>query len=279
MRSRRVMFGLIPESFASVTDEKEYISKFLKLLEYLSKLRDKEDSRDTLNVKIVSSADSTEQKEDEDPTARRGRPKSTVTFTVQLRKGKRDPFEWLELAIDSVFDTTKSYRIMFNWLVASSAKVEDKIQLLQRRCNQYGLNLISFPHTTVSSNLFLHALAVPTLISVKDKDTVKRLDAVLKEKDFIHDGTQSTDANVLECIDKGHEYDFPRYRSGKIKAIPSRQYVHRSGALFVRKIIDRQGWAILAGIENYRHASKENGFREIASQLVKEIAEQITKEH
>jgi len=159
MRSRRVMFGLIPEAFDTVAAEEEYISKFSTLLEYLGKLRDKEDSKEALDVKIVSSVDWMKSREDEVLSARRGRSSSLVTFTVQLRKGKRDPFEWLEMGIDSVFDTTRSYRIMFNWLVASSSKVEDKIQLLHRRCTQFGLNLISFPQTTVSSNLFLHAVS------------------------------------------------------------------------------------------------------------------------
>ena len=160
MRSRRVMFGLIPESFESAAAEEEYVSKFSTLLEYLGKLRDKEDSKEALDVKIVSNVDWAKPREDEVLSARRGRSNSMVTFTVQLRKGKRDPFEWLEMAIDSVFDTTRSYRIMFNWLVASSSKVEDKIQLLHRRCTQFGLNLISFPQTTVSSNLFLHAVSL-----------------------------------------------------------------------------------------------------------------------
>jgi hypothetical protein len=49
---------------------------------------------------------------------------------VQLRKGKRDPFEWVELASDAEFVTTKSYRIVYNWLAASSGKVDTQLQLL-----------------------------------------------------------------------------------------------------------------------------------------------------
>jgi len=47
--------------------------------------------------------------------------------------------------------------------------------------------------------------------------------------------------------------------------------VHRSGALFIRAIRDQQGWAILAGIENNRHANKENGFREMAKTLMQKV--------
>jgi hypothetical protein len=48
--------------------------------------------------------------------------------------------------------------------------------------------------------------------------------------------------------------------------------VHRSGALFIRKMKDRFGKVILAGIENYRHASGENRFREITRKVVKELS-------
>jgi len=41
---------------------------------------------------------------------------SMVRFYVQLRKGKKDQFEYLEVSIDSTFNTMWSYRIMFNWV-------------------------------------------------------------------------------------------------------------------------------------------------------------------
>jgi hypothetical protein len=156
MRFRRVMFGLVPESFKEAEAEQAYIAKFQRLIEYLEKLREKEDSESSLKIKIVSSIDERADGIDDVLKTRRGTSESMIRFTVQLRKGKRDPFEWIEMAVDSTFDTTKSYRIMFNWLVASSAKVEPQVQLLHRRCTQFGLQLISFPQTTVASNLFLH---------------------------------------------------------------------------------------------------------------------------
>ena len=168
MRFRRVMFGLIPESFNSPEAEQDYVAKFERLVEYLEKLREREDSSESsLDIKIVSTADEPNYKTEDVSKARRGISESMIRFTVQLRKGKRDPFEWIEMAVDSTFDTTRSYRIMFNWLVASSAKVETQIQLLQRRCTQFGLQLISFPQTTVDSNLFLHPVsAIESLFKV-----------------------------------------------------------------------------------------------------------------
>jgi hypothetical protein len=39
---------------------------------------------------------------------------------------------------------------------------------------------------------------------------------------------------------------------------------------------DQQGWAILALIENYRNASQENGFREIAKTMVQEVSRVVS---
>lgn len=90
--------------------------------------------------------------------------------------------------------------------------------------------------------------------------------------DFLDDGIRFTQGQVLDCIENSHEFDFPRYRNGKVRSIPSRQLVHRSGALFIRDIRDRQGWSILVGIENYRHASRENRFRETALEILRHVS-------
>lgn len=158
MRFRRVMFGLIPEAFKDPGAEQEYVSRFQRLLEYLGKLREKDVAETPLNVKIVSSADA-KVVVDDIFKVRRTTEDSMVKFTIPLRKGKRDPFEWMEIAVGSTFNTASSYRIMFNWLVASSAKVETQVQLLHRRCAQFGLQLISFPQTTISRDLFLHTVS------------------------------------------------------------------------------------------------------------------------
>jgi len=268
MRYRRWGFGLIPEAFKNIEAEEEYVSKFQKLLLYLEKLRDK-DSK--LNVKIVKSGMRTKKNTQDDITkARHDMTENMIRFPVQLLRGKKDPFEWIEIAISSTFDTSKSYRIMFNWLVASSAKVEAQLQLLQRRFTQFGLNFIGFPQTTLSWDLFIHALAVPTFITIREKGK-EDVEDILFRLDFVYDGITITSPQFLECIDNREEFRFPHYRSGRVKAIPSPQFVHRSGALFIRHITDRQGRVILAGIENYRHANHQNNFRQIAKSIMKEL--------
>ncbi len=99
-----------------------------------------------------------------------------------------------------------------------------------------------------------------------------KMEKELEIMDFIDDGIRFTFGQVLDCIGKSHEFDFPKYRNGRFKSIPSRQYVHRSGALFIRNLRDRQGWSILVGIENYRHATKENKFRETALEKLRAVS-------
>lgn len=118
--------------------------------------------------------------------------------------------------------------------------------------------------------------AVPTLICIKNKDRADLIDETLKKIDFVADGIHLTDSEFLKCIDDPEGFDFIKWKSGKVKTIPARQYVHRSGALFIRLIRDQKGWGILAGIENHRHASKENGFRDIAKAKLREISRATT---
>jgi len=276
MRFRRVMFGLIPEAFKNPNVEEEYVLKFQKLLLYLEKLRDKDTSDSKLNVKIIkSNMKNVKTTKDDFTKTRHDMTDTMIRFPVQLLRGKKDPFEWIEIAISSTFDTSTSYRIMFNWLVASSTKVETQLQLLQRRFTQFGLNFISFPQTTVSWDLFIHALVVPTFVTIRDKNKAEAVEDALLKLDFVYDGITITSPQFLECINNSDDYRFPHYRSGRVKAIPSPQFVHRSGALFIRKIKDRQGKVILVGIENHRHASDENMFRDISPAVMKKVFDMV----
>ena len=49
-------------------------------------------------------------------------------FYVPLDKGKRDKCEWMEIVIDSMFDTRRTFRINIHWLLACSVKVEAQVQ-------------------------------------------------------------------------------------------------------------------------------------------------------
>lgn len=162
MRCRRLQFGIIPPKIETDEAEREYIDKFKRLLDYLGKLRETDEASKDLNVSIITRKDG----ERPDPSktvlsVRRGTTEEMRKFKVRLRRGKQDLYEWVEVGLDSVFDTSRSYRIMFNWLVARTSKVETQVQLVQRRCVQYGLELVSFPQTCISKDLFLNPVSLP----------------------------------------------------------------------------------------------------------------------
>ena len=118
-------------------------------------------------------------------------------------------------------------------------------------------------------------LSVPTFMTIRDTKKAEAVEAALFELDFVYDGITITSPQFLECINNSDDYRFPHYRSGRVKAISSPQFVHRSGALFIRKMTDRQGKVILAGVENHRHASDENMFRYIAKSIMKEVFDMV----
>ena len=97
----------------------------------------------------------------------------------------------------------------------------------------------------------------------------------LLQIEFIYDGIRFTNGQVLDRIERSHEFDFPKYRNGKLRGIPSRQYVHRSGALFIRNIRDRQGWSILVGIENHRQTNIDNNRSSTALELIRTVARAV----
>jgi len=214
-------------------------------------------------VKIISRK---EERADASKTVlsvRRGTTEEMRKFKVRLRKGKRDLYEWLEVAFDSVFDTSRSYRIMFNWLVASSSKVEAQVQLFQRRCVQYGLNLISFPQTCISRDLFLNPLFIPQIFCVRQRGKAKAIADLLEQEDFIYDGTHMTDPSYLQSIERPEEFQFPKKRKIRgtakmepppgIRSVAARQFVHRAtGGIFTRLIMDEQTWVIVVIILNHK---------------------------
>jgi len=128
------------------------VQKFLRLLDYLKKLVPQADSPE-MDIKVVSTSN---RQEDVLVSKYIKSADRVKRFIVQLRKGTRDKYEWLELVLDATFDTQQAFRIDVNWLVASCSKVEAQIQLLLRRCMQYGLRIVQLPNYANSSNLYLH---------------------------------------------------------------------------------------------------------------------------
>lgn len=177
MRFRQLQFALIPEPFADEAQEQEYIEKFQKLLEYLNRLREGGQAEGALEIQIVSSDAKRVDPKDQAPLVRREAVDMMKRITVQLRKSKRDVYEWVDIAVDPTFDTKRSYRVVVRWLAANSSKVDTQINLIQRRCTQYGLKLISIPELSVSPDLFLNPVSslkpfYCTISYVHDVDSV-----------------------------------------------------------------------------------------------------------
>lgn len=309
MRFKRVMFGIIPEDFGGDLDvEEAYVLKFRRFLEYLEKLRDKEESITPLNVKFVTSADKLHQEESKRMESTPGVERnSMIRFYMQLRKGKRDNLEWMELAIDSTFDTSWSYRIMFNWLVASSGKVDAQVQLLQRRCSQFGLKLVPFPQITLSRNLYLNPFKAPAVLSIARNVGGLQLENVLSRLGFVHDGVFYTEVGaVLECMDNASLFNFQKVNERPIltpRMLPKlghrekltplvepistrkkfcpvmgKQVVHRSGTLFVRVLTDLNGLCVLVVLGNYRYltSSKEESLSDSYRSAFRSLVERIS---
>lgn len=147
MRFRKLSFGIIPPDLGDTQSRETFVAKIQRLLEYLRKLCD--DQAADLGVAIEKDASTASS------TTARGKFDSMKRYTVSV-KGKGERHEWFQLAVDATFSTKRSFRIIYNWLVASAAKIETQIQQLHRRCTQYGLKLLPFPEIAISRNLSLN---------------------------------------------------------------------------------------------------------------------------
>lgn len=147
MRYPRISFVIIPDQFASPNEEKEYASKFQRLVEYFIKLQPKDADKTQIEVYMTDDSKPKSSKEDR-------------RFIVDLRKRNDEKYEWMEMVHDSNCDTRRTFRITIQWLVAVSAKIDQQAQLLQRRCTQYGLKLVSVPHYSALRSCFLNPVRI-----------------------------------------------------------------------------------------------------------------------
>lgn len=157
MRCRRLQYGLIPPKLGDDDAEKLYVEKFKNFLDYLGKLRESDKASSELGIQIITSTN----KPISDSTkitrkVRRGTIEEMKSFFIKLRTRKKEIYEWVEVAIDSVFEVSRTYRIMFYWLIAGTGKVEALLQQLQRRCTQFGLEMTSFPQTCIARDLLIN---------------------------------------------------------------------------------------------------------------------------
>jgi hypothetical protein len=262
---RRIAFCIVPDLFTNKTGEDALIKKIIRLIEFLDKVAKKK-----LHIRIMSSSDNSDWSE------------HSVSKDDQLKfiihNRKKDKYEWIEVAANSTFDTRKSFRIMFKWLVSSAMKVDAQVQALQRRCSQYGLQLVEVPEITVRSNVFLNPLSYPENISITSSEKAIVIEnALVQNFNFCNDGKYPVfpkDAEkifgVKVAIDK---------RGSAWKRVLAQQYIHRSGTLFVRLLrdIEQQSMTFIF-IENRRLIGNSNKLLDSARNIFKEIKQFISEQ-
>jgi hypothetical protein len=84
----------------------------------------------------------------------------------------------------------------------------------------------------------------PPAFCIRDVEKARLMYTAILDLDFVNDGVFYTQTKpILECIENGDEFDF-----GRRLSTAARQYVHRSGTLFVRLLRDRRrSWSAKIG--------------------------------
>ena len=106
---------------------------------------------------------------------------------------------------------------------------------------------------SIAIRLLTFQCKAPPTFCVRDDEKAKLLYTSLLDLDFVNDGVFYTQTKpILECIENGDAFDF-----GRRLSTAARQFVHRSGTLFVRLIRDRHGWVIVVVIPNGMYIKKD----------------------
>jgi len=252
-RFRRIMFRIIPDdNITEPAKEAEYVNKFQRFKEYVSKQLLEDIGPEQMEIKVVTNANRTQQ---DDAPAGTDRFKN---FRMPLKKGSTEKYQWMEMVMDSTFDTRRTYKIMLHWLVASAIKVEAQVQLLQRRCAQYGLRLVSFPQDSISSDVQLHPFIAPIVIPVSDNVNANAVEALVHTLGFIDDGEIRMNSSDLEKSGAFSDYTFPIPRPGRRLQLRTKQYVHSTGTIFFRLVKDVNDKAGMIVYENRRYINGDD---------------------
>ena len=275
-RYRRIMFRIIPEHESDPGKEAEYVKKFQRLLDYISRQMLKQNDPKEMDIKIIGSTDMEDDDAGTSGNRRRGAFDPFKYYRMALRKGSSETYQWMEIVMESTFDTRNTYKIMLHWLVANAIQVDAQSQLLQRRCAQYGLRLVPFPQDSIASGVQLHPFLAPILIPVRDKETTNVVEESLPSLGFISDGTIMMDYNEIEEDGGFSDYVFPVSRFGRRLKFPANQYVHNTGTLFVRVLRDGNGCSVVIAYENRRYTSGDDSLMKTTREVFVQLHEHIT---
>ncbi len=255
-KCRRLAFLIVPEDFENAKDEEGFIRKAKRFIDILERLASKK-----LNIEFESSMMESGQKIE--------RKTETVSFIIHSRKQGR--YEWIEVTVNKVWKTTRSFRVGFKWLVAGAIKVEAQIHMMQRRCTQFGLTFILAPDYTTNSNWDMNPLVRPESIFVRESGKAELVETALREKfGFFSDGNFNVwPRDVEEAYNI--KISKPTGRLSRVRKIVAPQYVHRSGTLFVRVIKCVNQSVVFLFLENRKHIGDNKEMLRTARMIFRDI--------
>lgn len=268
-RFRRRAFRIVPDHTKDEQGDEEYIKQFKRLVEFFEK-----QAKKSLPIRIISEGDKLGSSMSESSSYRPINSfDSSIRMIIPLRKNKRDNFEWLEMCVDRVFDPRSSYRIAFHWLVASAIKVDAQVQMLQRRCIQYGLRLVPSPQLSLHSNMFLNPFQRPECIFIESSENARVAEVSLTERfGFVDDGKPTVFArDVLGFNVKLKTQEQNIRRSTMQKKAATQQYIHLSGTMFVRLLPDTRGGTAFVILQNRVYISSSDELQLVANNLFDEL--------
>jgi len=119
---------------------------------------------------------------------------------------------------------------------------------------------------------------VPITKPIRNKTCVDTIEmALTSDFNFVYDGNHMSDPNENDCLD-GFDFVINKWSmKKKKKQVPARQYLHRSGTLFIRLLRDTRGSAIISIYLNQRHIAGDEQLLLCARTVFQGIEHYITE--
>ena len=246
---RRISFRVVPMDYkipgrGEEKLEKIYTEKMEKLISYLSKNLIKNDVKVTFQTRS-----------DNPPNT-----ESSKWYKVMIDKKKTTNLEWMQIKVDSVYHTERTFGIVFAWLVASAHNIETIINLVQRRCLDYGLELICVPQASLSGSMYLNPFLRPEVVEIKCSTETKydEIESSLYQQfDFVNDGVRRIEKEDVKDY-LGNDLEVFGFCNRGRNEVYAQQYMHLSGVMFIRLHRKKDGTALYLFLENRKLQTLRN---------------------
>ena len=235
VKFRRVLFALVPPADAG--GRESYLERFGRFEAFLNSKR------------AAGRSPALEARRDAAGRELGGLPARPHLLQMALEHATwRD--EWLALECDSSVDDQRCYRLALHWLLCSGWVVEEFLSTLCRKAKQLKLNLVQVPEYSIHLDIhpfIAHASAVPPAPEPALAAALER--ALHRRLGFVRDSPSALVAAAAAAHSATARKQplrgapVPRRASqAAAKMLPAhareRQYLHRSGRVFVRVLAD-----------------------------------------